>query len=89
MMPPVARHRSTAARVDAAFRRLVRLQAKVDCPRWPDPDTAAQAMHRLGQGPTCQGWRPEFTDKEHDALLADLRTVHDGLGRIPWEHADG
>ncbi len=83
---PKAR-KSTAMLADGAFTRLVKLTRRKGLPEWPTAAAVSVAMWAPGQGPTGRGWHAELTNKEHDQLVKDYRTVEDALGDIPWRWA--
>lgn len=76
----MARTKSTAAKADAAFKRVVEAQRKFGFPRW---ETAAEVKSGAATTEFMQ-----LESKDRDQIREDMDLVLSVWPRFPWHNAD-
>lgn len=81
------RRSSTAAKVDAAFVRVVKLVRKKSLPQWRTVDDASADMDKQANTDEIQTYRQVLTFNECKQLYLDLQLINEHLGEVPWDLA--
>lgn len=77
--------KSTAARVDAAMKRIITIVKKKGLSRWRNPEEMSRGMEeRDSEG---QRFRDILTVREYSQLMEDIRLVCQHFGEVPYEKA--